>query len=151
MTGWLLARLTIVAAFLFGGVFGSARPLSTGYPLYQVALAVFAFGIVGMLFVVGIQAFNSRSAQIWRYPSWARNPFTMREPLQFFHLGGYLMLASGMGGLLRFAYDRTTPVTEAVILASWGVGVLFGVRSCTLVFRHKMERPNKSLEHSRDR
>ena len=93
-----------------------------------------------MLFIIGIQAFNARSAAVWAYPHWTRNPFTMREPLQFFHFGGYFMLAGGVGGLVHYAYDRSAHVTQPVVLAAWGFGMLMGVRVCTLVFRRKMAR-----------
>ncbi len=48
---------------------------------------VFAFGIVAMLLVIGIQAVNPWSAKVWLRPSWLADPFSLRQPCQFFHLG----------------------------------------------------------------
>jgi disulfide bond formation protein DsbB len=140
MSTWLYIRVAIIAFCFITGFIGTGRELETGYPLLYMAAYVFAFGVVGMLFVIGIQAFNSRSATVWSYPSWNHNPFTLREPLQFFNFGAHFMIASGLGGLLHVAYDRTTPIVEPVVLAVWGIGMLVGVRLCTLVFRHKMLR-----------
>ena len=137
---WCYIRIAAVAAAFLGGVLGHGRSLITGYTDAQMAAATFAFGAVAMLFVIGLQAFNSRSAPVWTYPSWRVSPFTMKEPLQFFHLGGYFFLASGVGGLIHVALDRTLPVTEPLIFTSTGAGVLCGVWLCCRVFRRKMAR-----------
>ena len=138
MTPWAYLRLAIVAASFVGGAFGASRLSDQGVPTFQSLLFIFAGGIFGMLFVIGIQRMNPRSAAAWRYPSWLVNPFTMREPLQFFHLGGYFFLASGVGSLLRWYFVRTTPLFEPLLFTAWGCGVLIGVRLCTIVFRGKM-------------
>jgi hypothetical protein len=137
---WFYIRLAIVAAAFLGGILGQGRDLNTGYTAAQLAMATFAFGVFAMQFVIGIQAFNARSAPVWRYPSWRANPFTMREPLQFFHLGGYYFLASGVGGLLHVAVDGSLPVTEPIMFASTGAGVICGVWLCCRLFRRKMAR-----------
>jgi hypothetical protein len=139
MNVWIYIRGGIVGASLLGGIFGHPRPVAFGYPWPYLAAAVFAFGVVGMLFIVGIQAFNPRSAPVWHYPHWTKNPFTTREPLQFFHLGGFFFLAAGIGALMRSLLTSAAPEIEPVIFAFWGLGILAGVWCCTRVFRRKME------------
>jgi hypothetical protein len=140
MSAWSYVRGATVTASFLGGLFGTARSVDFGMPLSYIAAAVFAFGVVGMLFVIGIQAFNPRSDAIWSYPGWVLNPFTMRQPLQFFHFGGYSFLAAGIGALLRSVFVRGTPLVEPIVFAFWGAGILVGVWCCTRVFRRKMKR-----------
>jgi len=139
MHAWLYVRGALVLVALVSGMVSThASGVDTGLPLWQIAFAVFVFGVVGMLFVIGIQAFNPRSASLWGYPSWSRNPFTMREPLQFFHFGGFFFLAAGLGALVRAVFMRSGLSFEPVVFACWGAGILVGVWLCTVVFRRKM-------------
>jgi hypothetical protein len=139
MNGWPYVRVGLTAASFLGGAF-AAEPqhIDFGYGLPEIAAAVFMFGIVGMLFVVGIQAFNPRSDAEWAYPNWALNPFRLGQPLQFFHFGGYFMLAAGVGALLRSLFVDAMPVAEPVLFTFCGAGVLVGVWCCTRVFKKKM-------------
>ena len=92
MNMWPYIRGGLVAVSLLGGTLGVHRQyVDFGYGLYQIAAAVFVFGIVGMLFVIGIQAFNPRSDAKWSYPRCALNTFKIGQPLQFFHFGGYFI------------------------------------------------------------
>jgi len=90
VSAWSFVRGTAIAASFLGSVFGTnRRAVDFGFPLQYVAVAAFAFGVIGMLFVIGIQAINPRSDAVWAYPRWTLNPFSMRQPLQLFHFGGY--------------------------------------------------------------
>jgi hypothetical protein len=137
---WAYIRAAIVAIAFLGGVFGRFAEEGAALPYAKLLPAAFTFGVIGMIFVVGIQRFNSRSAPTWRYPAWGANPFTMREPLQFFHLGGYFVLASGVGALVHRVVDESIPLFEPLLFVSVGAGVIVGVRLCTVVFRSKMAR-----------
>jgi hypothetical protein len=141
MIRWLYVRAALVVASFTGGVLGEGdQGPELGGSLSWIAVGVFMFGVIGMLFIIGMQAINPRSAPYWRYPSWACNPFTLREPLQFFHLGGYFFLAAGVGRLLRFAFDRSIPLFESVVFAFWGGGIVVGVWLGAAIFRKKMLR-----------
>ena len=140
MSAWSYVRGAVVAASFLGGLFGTGPAIDFGFPLLYIAAAAFAYGVIGMLFVIGIQAFNSRSDAVWLYPRWALSPFSMRQPLQFFHFGGYFMLAAGVGALLRSAFSNRTALAEPIALTFWGAGILVGVWCCTRAFSRKMER-----------
>jgi hypothetical protein len=147
MNAWPYVRGGLVAASLLGGAFGSDwRQVDFGHGLPEIAAAVFVFGIVGMLFVVCIQAFNRRSDPEWFYPGWALNPFKLGQPLQFFHLGGYFIFAAGVGALLRSLFVPDMPLAEPVVLTFWGAGTLVGVWCCARIFRKKMVRVRASPE-----
>lgn len=127
----------ILAALLQGLLMDGVAPPPEDSPL-PILGVVFIFGVVGMLFVVGIQAFNPRSASVWRYPNWSINPFLLKEPIQFFHFGGYYFLALGVGALVRHLAISHTIGPDSFFLLSLALGMLAGVRACTIVFRRKM-------------
>jgi hypothetical protein len=137
---WVYVRGGLVAVSFVGGIFGEGRVVSLGYPWPQLAVALFAFGVIGMLLLLGIQAFNPRSASRWAFPQWGLNPFTTRQPLQLFHFCGYFFLAAGIGALLRALVLGTAAGDEPIALASWGAGIIAGVWCCSRVFPRKMER-----------
>jgi hypothetical protein len=58
-------------------------------------LLFFGSGVIAMVFVVGLQAINSRSAAVWTKPDWRVNPFSLKQPLQFFHMTGFTALSPG--------------------------------------------------------
>src|SRR5690242_13939489 len=99
---WISVR---VALMLLGAMTSFFVPLgSEAQPaITWFALAViFVFCLLGLLFVIGILVFlDPLSAKVWRRPSWAINPFNLREPLQFLHLGAYVVLTEGIVILAR--------------------------------------------------
>lgn len=138
MKTWPILRvILILAALLQGLLLDGVAPPPEDSPL-PILGVIFIFGVVGMLFVVGIQAFNPRSASVWRYPSWSINPFLLKEPLQFFHFGGYYFLALGVGVLVRHLVTSHTVGPDSFFLLSLALGILAGVWACTIVFRRKM-------------
>ena len=139
MNAWPYVRVGLIAASFLGSAFAAEHQyVDFGYGLSEIAAAVFMFGIVGMLFVVGIQAFNPRSDAKWAYPSWTLNPFRLGQPLQLFHFSGYFVLAAGVGALLRSLFVDAMPLAEPILFTFWGAGMLVGVWCCTRVFKKKM-------------
>ncbi len=67
-----------------------ARPV-TGLLL----LGMLAYGVIAVPVVVWAQRLNPRNKPAWHFPSWRRNPLTMRDPLQFFHMVGFVFTAAG--------------------------------------------------------
>lgn len=147
MNAWPYVRGGPVVVSFLGGILGTdRRHVDFGYGLPEIAAAVFVFGIVSMLFVVGIQAFNPRSDPEWFYPGWALNPFKLGQPLQFFHVGGYFIFAAGVGALLRSLFVPDMSLAEPVVFTFWGAGTLAGVWCCARIFRKKMVRVSASSE-----
>jgi hypothetical protein len=147
MKTWFIVRLALVAASFLQGAFIDL-PLALSEDVSaQSLLFIFGFGILGMLFVVGFQRFNPRSAPTWRYPSWHINPFLLREPLQFFHLGAFIMFAVVAGDALRSVILGQPLQLSLLLPLVFGAGILVGVYACTFVFRSKMMPPNNSLKN----
>jgi len=144
MNTWLIVRVALVALSLVQGALTNEVIAPLEGVSASLLLAIFAFGVVGMLFVVGIQRVNHRSAAVWRYPSWSICPFLLREPLQFFHFGGFFLIAAGVGGALRMLVLGQSLLLSLLFIPTYGVGILAGVYVCTVVYRSKMERPQQS-------
>ncbi len=143
---WLAVRIALVGlSFLQGALSSQSFAPPQGVSLSLLA-AIFVFGIVGMLFVVGIQRVTPRSAPVWRYPRWSINPFLLREPLQFFHLGGFFFIATGAGNALRLLFLAQPITASALFLPAFGAGALAGVYACTVVYRGKMESTQPTLQ-----
>lgn len=135
---WRTIRILLIAsAFLQGVLVDGIAPPPEDSPI-PILGVIFLFGIVGMLFVIGIQAINPASATTWRVPSWDINPFLIKEPLQFFHLGAFYFLAIGVGVLIRHVFVSHTVAPNSFFLLSLASGLLVGVWLCTRVFRRKM-------------
>jgi hypothetical protein len=147
MKTWFIVRLTLVAVSFLEGAFLDL-PLAPSEEVSRQSLVfIFGFGVVGMLFIIGLQRFNPRSAPTWRYPSWYINPFLLREPLQFFHLGAFIMFAVVAGGALRAVVSGQQLQFPLLLPLVFGISVLVGVYACTFVFRGKMVSPNQPLKN----
>lgn len=138
MKTWLYVRSAVVAVSFFQGAFLDTSLPPSGSVSVQSLLVFLGFGIFGMLFLIGIQRFNPRSAPMWRHPSWYINPFLFREPLQFFHLASFGMISICAGSILRAVVLGRALQLSVLLPLVFGVGILAGVHACTLVFHSKM-------------
>jgi hypothetical protein len=138
---WLIVRLAITAlAAIEGALNGDnwlpARPIT--------ALAVIgwvAYGVIAVPVVVWAQRLNPRNKPVWHFPSWTRNPLTLRDPMQFFHLIGFVFLAAGLG-----VAGRALSIGEAlriahVVVPGVGVGIIAGSYVAARLFRKQLEAP----------
>jgi hypothetical protein len=137
---WLYVRLGLVvgSAILYviqGPVSEHATP-----PIDISALVVgLFFGILGLQFVLAIQSMNKKSAEIWKYPSWSENPFQLKQPIQFFHLGAWLFIVSSTISVLLTWFKSPKFILDALMPLFIGVGVLIGVHLSRVLFRRKFE------------
>jgi hypothetical protein len=138
---WVIVRLAITGLAATEGALNGDnwlpdRPVTALWLVGWVAYGVFAVPLV-----VWAQRLNPRNKPAWHFPSWTRNPVTLRDPMQFFHMIGFVFLAAGLGVLghglsigegLRIAYG----VVPAV-----GVGIIAGSYLAARLFRRQLEPP----------
>lgn len=135
---WLFVRLGLIAASsaacaIQGPVSAHAEP-----PIDMSALLMgLFFGIIGLQFVLAIQFINKKSAEIWEQPSWSENPFQMKHPIQFFHLGAWLFIASPFVTILQTWLKSPKFILDALMPLVIGVGLLTSVHLSRLFFRRK--------------
>jgi hypothetical protein len=137
MGKWKLLRVGLVVFVAVSSFFVPLGPQAKP-PIGWGALAIiFLFIPLGLLFVIGIQAVNPLSAKVWRKPDWNLNPINFKDPVQFFHLGAYVMLTQGVVTLCRIPFAEVPFYPEALLPTVIGVGVLLGIQVVMLAFRKK--------------
>lgn len=90
---WLVIRAAVLLLGILSAqsfVPGPKSPFAGGSD--TLLLVFFGFGVIAMLLVVGLQAINPQSAGVWTKPNWYVNPFSLKQPLQFFHLMGFYFI-----------------------------------------------------------
>lgn len=135
---WLFVRIAVV---LFSGIASFFVPVGPQAvpPMGWSAVLVILFACPAMLVVVlAVQSINARSAAQWRRPSWLLNPFNFREPLQFFHLAAYVLLAQGLATFVKVALSSVPFYAEALVPLAMGVGIGGGIRLALVVFRFRI-------------
>jgi hypothetical protein len=134
---WLVVRaLVLVLGMLSVSSFvpGPKSPFAGGS--ITLLLVLFVFGVISMVFVLGLQAINPRSAAVWTKPDWHANPFSLKQPLQFFHMSAYYWIAAGAGAIVLTRIKHLAGL-EPLLPIALGVGVLVGIRCCVLLYRRK--------------
>ena len=137
---WLYVRLLFIAVGVVPQFFVTPDAVPPTPSLkWQFLPVVFLFGIVGLQFIVALQAFNPMSAKVWLRPAWKHNPFDLKQPLQLFHFMGWFMLAGSLPGLLSVLNSGgdMESILIAAMQASFGVGMILGVRVSALIYRRK--------------
>ena len=138
---WLVVRvLLLVLGMLSVSSFvpGPQSPFHGGS--ITLLLVFFVFGVISMVFILGLQAINPRSAMVWAKPDWHANPFSLKQPLQFFHMSAYYLITAGVGASV-LTYIKHLTGLEPLLPIVLGVGVLVGLRFCTLLYRRKFSEP----------
>jgi len=129
---FLLLGLLQAPAFLKSMSGDFSKP-SWSFPFIMAALVA-----IGILFIFFIQTVNPRSVSTWYKPSWFRNPFSYRQPLQLFDLAAFYFLSVGVGclfvGLTREPANWVWELPIAI-----GCGAWLGVRLSVLVFADRFE------------
>jgi hypothetical protein len=118
-------------------LFGPVAPLVEPQMSWLTVGAIFAVFPVAMLVGFGVLFILRGPRFEWQPPSWDKNPFNFAHGEQFFHLGAFVMLASGGAMLARtlFTAGKITPDTLAPI--SMGIGVWLGLRLLTAAYRRQ--------------
>jgi hypothetical protein len=137
-TKWFWVRIgLLIYGFIMGLFYPSQAAVNDSGVDWMASLMVIIIMPFGMLFVIGIQAFNPISATEWRKPSWEINPFLLKEPLQFFHLCAFFFIASGLSACLSVTFRSVEGAPLAVLILSCGVAAWLGVQMSVQVFKKK--------------
>jgi hypothetical protein len=131
---WLVSRAAVLLLGAFGAnsfVPGPQSPFAGGS--VTLLLVFFGFGVIAMVFVVGLQAINPRSAAVWTKPDWHVNSFSLRQPLQFFHLIGFFFIVTGLAAAVVTLLKHLAGL-EPLLPIALGAGTLLGVRCCMVLY-----------------
>ncbi|MDK2598330.1 hypothetical protein [Pseudoalteromonas obscura] len=137
---WLYVRLLFITIGVAPQFFVTSDAVPETLSLtWQFLPVVLLFSIVGLLFIIGLQAFNPMSAKVWLPPAWKHNPFDLKQPLQFFHFGGWFTLVGSLPSFLfaLMSEGNKEGMLIAAMQASFGLGILIGLRLSALIYHRK--------------
>jgi hypothetical protein len=130
---WVRLRVAAIFLVAIGACF---TPLESRFkpPLdWLTLLGIFIFIPIALVLVIGLQRLNPRSAKTWKHPSWSTNPFTLRDPIQFFYLAALLSITQGIVAVLRIFVVAVPLYPEAFVPLIMGIGTWFGVKMVVLL------------------
>jgi hypothetical protein len=137
MNVWLLVRVAVIMLGVLGTspfAPGPQSPFAGGSVM--LLLMFFGFGVIATVLVVGLQAVNPRSAAVWIKPDWHGNPFSLKQPLQFFHMTGFYFIVVGLAAIALTQIKRLAGL-EPFLPVALGAGILAGIKFCAALYRRK--------------
>jgi hypothetical protein len=152
---WVALRIAFIAAWAVAGflaVGGKADlPLAYWLPPAACAGAV----LIMRLWVKPMFARVVPEAS-WASPNWRSNPFSLREPLQAFHLFAMSFFAFSIASFAKLAVNNAPfhsfLSAPALMATAWALGTLLGIRWVQEASPDlSAGKPNNSLERTRDR
>lgn len=135
MNHWRAIRLGIVGLFVFLALFGPLGPSSEPTMTWSAVGAIFAVFPIAMLVGFGVLFIVRGPRFEWQPPSWEKNPFDFAHAEQFFHLGAFVMLASGAATLAKTLVMTGEVTPGTLVPMAMGIGVWLGLRLLTAVYR----------------
>lgn len=116
----------------------------TFFIISTVAIVIFFIAIPFLIAgIISFQAINPFSATMWRKPTHNTNPFTLTDPLQFFHFFGFEVLFSGVGLVLGSLFAHFNSLGDGFGCLFAGLGVIGGVHLAMRWCHQKIEKSNE--------
>jgi len=139
MNKWLIVRVVVLVlaaaqGWMSGDNWLPARPV-TG----MLLAGMLAYGVIAVPVVVWAQRLNPRNKPVWHFPSWRRNPLTLRDPMQFFHMVGFVFAAAGLGVA---GHDLSLGLALRLphaVLPAFGAGMVIGCYVSARLFRKQLD------------
>jgi len=138
MTKWTVVRgglivVGVALALWRGPTSDHATPPIDGTAL----ILAFVGGVLGLQFLLAFQALNKKSSAVWRRPSWKENPFSLTQPVQFFHLAGWFFLVPPLVTVALTWLNKPEYVLDALMPFCVGIGILCGVQLSKVLYSKK--------------
>ena len=137
MNKWKFLRIALISFIAVSSLLTPLEPKVNLAINWSTLGVIFVFSFLAILFVVGMQVVNPLSAKVWHKPDWNCNPFSLKDPIQFFHLAAYIMLVQGAVVLFRLLISSIPFYLESLVPFIIGAGALIGIKLAMLFFRVK--------------
>lgn len=137
MNKWKFLRIALISFIAVSSLLTPLEPKVNLAINWSTLGVIFVFSFLAILFVVGMQVVNPLSAKVWHKPDWNCNPFSLKDPIQFFHLAAYIMLVQGAVVLFRLLLSSIPFYLESLVPFVIGAGALIGIKLAMLFFRVK--------------
>ena len=138
MNKWVIVRLVVTALAAAQGVLSGDSWLPAHQVTGLLLAGMLAYGVIAVPVVVWAQRLNPRNRPVWYFPSWRRNPLTLRDPLQFFHMVGFVFTAAGLGVVGRDLWHGQPLRLPHGVLPAFGVGMIIGCYVAARLFRNQL-------------
>lgn len=143
MKKWKKIRIgLIIFVFLQGLLLEGAAPPPSDAPLLILPI-IFVFGLIGMPFIIGIQAINPASNKPWKRPGWDSNFLSTKNPINLFYLFSIIMFTLGLGVIFRHIIYKSYIGPDTFFFFALSSGLYLGIKLCTILFTKSFEEPNK--------
>lgn len=151
---WLAFRIAFIAAWAIAAVSQSAGSAALQAPFWVALAALAAAALTMRLWVKPLYPHIVYNAS-WARPKWGSNPFSLREPLQAFHLIAMSFLAFSIASFARLAIGHPQVQSlldaPALVVGGWAVGMLLGIAWVhEPSSRVAVGKPNDVLERTRE-
>ena len=135
---WFYVRIVIVGIGSLSGLL-SSLPGSSDSQYIDIldCIIVLILCPLGLLFIIGIQAINPYSEKVWIKPSWESNPFNLKDPLHFFHLAAFHIMAGTIGSLISLIFQGTKLWLPILFYICAGASTWLGVQLCQFAYKKK--------------
>ena len=144
MSVWAITRISLIALSSIASLVGPVSPDIVTNAGWEIAIIGFVFfpiiAVVGLLILFIVPSLHNSIGK----PSWNKNPFNFSSPEQFFHLGGYVMIFSGLATIAARLQANAPIAPEHIAPLTLGLGVLVGLGLLTLNKQgHEQNASNK--------
>jgi hypothetical protein len=138
MNKWVFVRVVVTALAVAQGVLSGDNWLPARPVTGMLLAGMLAYGIIAVPVVVWAQRLNPRNKPKWHFPSWRRNPLTLRDPMQFFHMVGFVFTAAGVGVAGRDLWNGLSLRLPHAVLPAFGIGMIIGCYVAARLFRKQL-------------
>jgi hypothetical protein len=138
MNKWVLVRVIVAAVAAWQGVANGDNWLPERSVDVLFLSGMLAYGVVAVPVVVWAQKLNPRNKPVWHFPSWRRNPLTLRDPMQFFHMVGFVFTAAGLGVAGHDLWTGVPLQLRHGLLPAIGIGMIAGSYLAARLFRAQL-------------
>ena len=131
---WLYIRLLLVGT----GIIQGLRLSPSGFP-YPWVISVVLLLLVPLMMVAVIKLNLKRGfiADVLHQPDWDRNPFSLSQPFDFFHVIAWQSIITGIVSGFRVPWVGVALLGQAAVVLSFGFSALLGIKVCENVFRDR--------------
>ncbi len=138
MTKWTLVRFAIIFAGVVLAVWQGPTTNHAKPPIDCEALILaFVFGVLGLQFILALQAVNKKSSVVWSTPSWKENPFSLKQPIQFFYLAGWFFVVPPFVTVVLTWLNKPEYILDSLMPFFFGIGILCGVQLSKIIYKRK--------------
>lgn len=146
MNIWPDVKIALIIIATVSSVFNTTYAEVGNKPGWELVMTGLLFFPSIVLIGVFVLKVILRRKLDFEAPNWRSNPLDFSHPEHFFHLGGMVMLISGIGGLMAnyFRSGDLWPILFAP--AALGLGVLIGIWLLKIVYANQSVSSNNKIQ-----